>query len=168
MGCGPGTLALGLAHLFSEVVGVDPDPGMIAEAAREPARRGMGGTQGTPGDEVAVLTRAGFIGPHRHIVPSGQPLERTSDDVVAWVFSMPYAAPHLFGTRSDAFEADVRRLLRDVSPSGRFSERQLSTRVLVWRTRLAETWSGVPDGALGAASGRSSAHRHNHPRTTTT
>ncbi|MFE4513037.1 class I SAM-dependent methyltransferase [Kitasatospora sp. NPDC056783] len=34
VGCGPGTLALGLAHLFAEVVGVDPDAGMIAEARR--------------------------------------------------------------------------------------------------------------------------------------
>ncbi|MFF2143940.1 class I SAM-dependent methyltransferase [Kitasatospora sp. NPDC058190] len=34
VGCGPGTLALGLTHLFAEVVGVDPDDGMIAEARR--------------------------------------------------------------------------------------------------------------------------------------
>ncbi|MEU1286229.1 class I SAM-dependent methyltransferase [Kitasatospora sp. NPDC005856] len=34
VGCGPGTLALALAHLFGEVVGVDPDAGMIAEARR--------------------------------------------------------------------------------------------------------------------------------------
>lgn len=138
VGCGPGPLALDLAHLFSEVVGVDPDPGMIAEDAHEAARRGVGGTQGTPGDEVAVLTRAGFTGPHRHVVPGGQPLERTSADVVPWVFSMSYAAPHLFGTRSDAFEAEVRRLLRGVSPSGRFSEQQRSSEVFVWRRSLAE------------------------------
>ncbi|MBJ6641641.1 class I SAM-dependent methyltransferase [Streptomyces sp. DHE7-1] len=37
VGCGPGTLALPLSHLFAEVVGVDPDPGMIAEAARRSA-----------------------------------------------------------------------------------------------------------------------------------
>ena len=34
VGCGPGTVALRLAHLFAEVVGVDPDPGMITEAER--------------------------------------------------------------------------------------------------------------------------------------
>lgn len=34
VGCGPGVLALSLAHLFAEVVGVDPDPGMLAEAAQ--------------------------------------------------------------------------------------------------------------------------------------
>jgi SAM-dependent methyltransferase len=33
-GCGPGTLGLRLAHLFEEVVGLDPDPDMLAEAAR--------------------------------------------------------------------------------------------------------------------------------------
>ncbi|WTW92312.1 class I SAM-dependent methyltransferase [Streptomycetaceae bacterium NBC_01309] len=34
VGCGPGTIAVGLAHLFGEAVGLDPDPGMIAEARR--------------------------------------------------------------------------------------------------------------------------------------
>ncbi|KAA0916187.1 class I SAM-dependent methyltransferase, partial [Streptomyces apricus] len=43
VGCGPGTVALTLAHLFAEVVGVDPDRGMIDEAAREAAVRGLDG-----------------------------------------------------------------------------------------------------------------------------
>jgi SAM-dependent methyltransferase len=34
VGCGPGTLTLLLAHLFEGAVGVDPDPGMLTEAAR--------------------------------------------------------------------------------------------------------------------------------------
>src|SRR6476661_445003 len=34
VGCGPGTIALLCAHLFENVVGLDPDPGMLAEAAR--------------------------------------------------------------------------------------------------------------------------------------
>lgn len=227
VGCGPGTLGLSLARLFSEIVGVDPDSGMIAEARRQateaglirktrwvraraedlPAGLGMftvatfgqsfhwmdrdlvaatirdmlqpGGAlvhisdlkaetravgglpcpavpyaamedlvrhylgpvrragqgvlpHGTPGDEAAVLVRAGFSGPQRHVVPGGQALERSSDDIVAWVFSMSSSAPHLFGTRRDDFEAGLRRLLRDVSPSGRFSERQPSTEIFVW------------------------------------
>jgi SAM-dependent methyltransferase len=41
VGCGPGTLALGLAHLFGEVVGVDPDSGMLAEAGRRAAEAGV-------------------------------------------------------------------------------------------------------------------------------
>ena len=42
VGCGPGSLTLLLAPLFEEVVGVDRDPGMIAEAARQAAQRGVG------------------------------------------------------------------------------------------------------------------------------
>src|SRR5688500_17354833 len=34
VGCGPGTIALRLAHLFEEVVGLDPDAAMLSEAAR--------------------------------------------------------------------------------------------------------------------------------------
>ncbi len=228
VGCGPGTIALSLAHLFGEIVGVDADSGMIAEAGRGAARRGVGerarwvraraealpaglGTfsvatfaqsfhwmdrdlvaatvrdmlrpggslvhiadlktqppavdglphpavpyaavdvlvkrylgsvrragrgvlsHGTPGGEAEVYARAGFCGPRRLVVPGGQVLERTFDDVVAWVFSMSFSAPHLFEGRRDDFEADLRLLLREVSPSGRFSERAPSTEVFVWR-----------------------------------
>lgn len=52
VGCGPGTLALRLAHLFAEVVGVDPDQGMIAEAER----RGVEG--GPPATSRWVRTRS--------------------------------------------------------------------------------------------------------------
>lgn len=34
VGCGPGIVTLQLAHLFDEVVGLDPDPDMLAEAER--------------------------------------------------------------------------------------------------------------------------------------
>lgn len=241
VGCGPGTLALTLAHLFGEVVGLDPDDGMIAEAERGadaagvagktrwvraraeelpaglgsftvvtfaqsfhwmdqervaaavrdmlrpggalvhvsdlktedrttegtektegteglphpampydavgdlvkrylgPVRRAGQGTlpQGTPGGEAEVLERAGFGPARRCVVPGGQPLVRTIDDVVAWTFSMSFSAPHLFGTRLDDFETDLRHLLRDGSPTGRFSERQPGTEVFVWPRRRA-------------------------------
>jgi ubiquinone/menaquinone biosynthesis C-methylase UbiE len=42
VGCGPGRVTLLLAHLFEEVVGLDPDRGMIAEAERITAARGVG------------------------------------------------------------------------------------------------------------------------------
>ena len=41
VGCGPGTVAIGLAHLFGEIVGVDPDGEMIAEAQRAAAAAGV-------------------------------------------------------------------------------------------------------------------------------
>jgi SAM-dependent methyltransferase len=228
VGCGPGTLALPLAHLFREVVGVDPDPGMLAEAERDASGRGLTGRtrwvraraeqlpdglgeftvatfgnsfhwmdrarvaatvrgllrpdggafvhiadlktgarsaeglphpavpgaavadlvrrylgpvrragrgllpDGTPGGEDEVLARAGFPHRRRLVVPGGQPLERTVDDVVAGVLSMSYSAPHLFGERLGAFEADLRRLLHAASPAGLFSERQPSTEVRIW------------------------------------
>ncbi|MCM2391376.1 class I SAM-dependent methyltransferase [Streptomyces albipurpureus] len=229
VGCGPGTLALRLAEVFSEIVGVDPDSGMIAEAERGASEAGVAGKArwvraraeelpaglgtftvatfaqsfhwmdrelvamtvrgmlrpggalvhisdvktevrsvaglpypavpyaeidelvrqylgpvrragqgvllaGTPGGEAAVLARAGFSGPERRVAPGGQAWERTSDDVVAWAFSMSSSAPHLFGARRDDFESDLRQLLLESSPSGRFSERQPSTEVFIWRT----------------------------------
>ena len=41
VGCGPGIVALALAPYFSAVVGVDPDPEMLAEARRNAAQRGV-------------------------------------------------------------------------------------------------------------------------------
>lgn len=42
VGCGPGTIALRLAHLFADVIGLDPDADMLAEAARRAAELGIG------------------------------------------------------------------------------------------------------------------------------
>lgn len=228
VGCGPGVVTLRLAPFFEEAVGVDPDPGMLAEAnhrataagvanarwvrARaeelpadlgpfrvatfaqsfhwmdrdrvaatvlgmlEPGgalvhiahvhgerattdnvlapappyaaidalvRRYLGPTRragqgvlrhGSPGGEAAVLRRAGFLGPRHERVPANGVLPRSADDVVAWVYSQSGSAPHLFADRADAFEADLRRLLRDASPANRFAERPPDTEVFVWRT----------------------------------
>jgi SAM-dependent methyltransferase len=41
VGCGPGIVAVALAPLFTEVVGVDPDPEMLVEAARLAAESGV-------------------------------------------------------------------------------------------------------------------------------
>ncbi|MET8771772.1 methyltransferase domain-containing protein [Streptomyces sp. NPDC004658] len=238
VGCGPGTVTLPLAPLFREAVGVDPDPGMLAEAARGAASAGLADTtrwlrlraehlpaglgtfdvavfaqsfhwtdrervartvhgmlrpggalvhladlkterrttaglphpavpyaaiaglvrrylgpvrragrgllpQGTPGGEAAVLSGAGFAGPERHVVPGGQELVRTADDVVAWTFSMSFSAPHLFGADRPLFEADLRRLLLRASPESRFAERVPSTEVFVWRRpRQADSRAG--------------------------
>jgi diadenosine tetraphosphate (Ap4A) HIT family hydrolase/ubiquinone/menaquinone biosynthesis C-methylase UbiE len=42
VGCGPGTVTLRLAPLFEAVVGLDPDPGMLARASRAAAGRAAG------------------------------------------------------------------------------------------------------------------------------
>jgi SAM-dependent methyltransferase len=41
IGCGPGVLAVELAPAFAAVTGVDPDAGMLAEARRHAAERGV-------------------------------------------------------------------------------------------------------------------------------
>jgi len=218
VGCGPGSLALLLAPLFAEVVGVDPDPGMIAEArsvaiaqgvtnarwVEMPAEalpgelgsfqvatfaqsfhwmdrtrvavavRGMlqpegfwvhvaatthkgvtdagalaypqpprqeieelirgylgGSRTANPSGEDEVMTAAGFSGPRRLTVPA-HVHERSEDDVVASVFSLSWAAPHLFGERIDEFEAALRALLRRVSAEGRFAEQAREIDLVIW------------------------------------
>lgn len=233
VGCGPGTVALALAPMFAEVVGLDPDEGMLAEAGRQAVRRevtnarwvaaraedlpaGLGefrvvafaqsfhwtdrdrvaatvlamlepggafvhlgdlkdeagesvpsprppspshpappypefrelvrrylgpvrragrGTlpNGTPGREDLVLARAGFADFERHVVPAGQVVERSADDLVAWVFSRSDSAPHLFGDRLAEFERDLRALLRKASPDNRFAECLPATEIMTWR-----------------------------------
>lgn len=227
VGCGPGTVALRVAHLFAEVVGVDPDAGMLAEAERLASERGVAnasfvkrraeelpaglgtftvatfaqsfhwmdrlqvartvramlvprgafihvdtlqrklpaddtsmphpsapkesidalvrrylgpGTRAgqsvrttSPSGEDEVLREAGFTGPTVVSVPDGRALARSVDDVVAGVQSMSSSAPHLFGDRVAAFEADLRELLAEVSPSGLFSTRVPDVDLLIWR-----------------------------------
>ena len=225
VGCGPGTVALRLAHLFESVVGLDSDPEMLDEAARLAAERGIDNTrwvhmraeelpaglgtfrvvtfaasfhwmdrdavahavrrmldaggavvhvdnlyrvaarmdgrnridpgpdapfppepwdainalvqrylgagrragqsvrESSPNREDLVFRAAGFDGPEVVPVPGWGLVERRADDVVALVLSMSSSAPHLFGDRLPAFEADLRALLAEASPAGRFSVR---------------------------------------------
>jgi hypothetical protein len=58
---------------------------------------------------------------------------RSADEIVASVFSLSSAAPHLFGDRRQVFEAALRDLLAEVSPEGQFSEQMRETAIDVWR-----------------------------------
>lgn len=219
VGCGPGTLTLLLAPLFAAAVGVDADPGMVAEARRRdpdrrvtwrrtraeelpaglgtfrvvtfaqsfhwmdqprvaralrpvveqawvhvsaqtdrgedgddplphprppwaavdalitrwlgPVRRAGRGTlpDGTRGGEEDVLRAAGFRGPTRIEGAGPRVVIRTADEVVAAVFSHSGSAPHLFGDRLAAFEAELRAT---VGP-GPFAERMRAIDLVVWR-----------------------------------
>lgn len=228
VGCGPGSLALLVAHLFEHVVGVDADAGMVAEAERAAAERGitsaefvqmraeqLPGAFGTfrvvgfaqsfhwmdrprvaaavremlepggcvvqvdlwhsgpvhtadprspypsvpeaaidglrrrwlgpdrragqglrntsPGDEDEVFQRAGFAPEELVSVPDDRVLVRSVDDVVAWVLSTSSTAPHLFGDGLGAFVQELRALLLDVSPSGRFSASLAENRLRIRR-----------------------------------
>jgi SAM-dependent methyltransferase len=84
--------------------------------------------------EAEIYRAAGFVGPTRIEVP-GAVVVRSADEVVASVFSLSSAAPHLFGDRVRDFETALRELLAGTSPEGRFSEQMRETAVDVWRIR---------------------------------
>lgn len=159
-------MTLALAPLFAEVIGLDPDKDMLAEAGGQairrevtnarwvaaraeelPARRAGQGTilNGTPGREDLVLARAGFEAFDRHVVAGGQVVERDADDIVAWVFSFSYSAPHLFGDGLADFERDLRTLLRKASPDNRFTECLPATALMTWRKPPTATTPGIDD-----------------------
>lgn len=87
--------------------------------------------------EDEIYRAAGFDGPQR-IEVSGEVVERTSDQIVAGIFSLSSSTPHLFGERRAAFESDLRQLLHDANPSGIFSEQMREIAADVWRPRRAE------------------------------
>ena len=230
VGCGPGIIALTLAHLFSEVVGVDADVHMLEQAAQRSAERRitnarwvtmraedlpgdlgrfrvatfaqsfhwldrervaaaiftmlepggafvhvghwsmfgdhapetpypvpphdeiahlveryLGSTRragqgvlpaGTPDNEGAILTAAGFRGPDRVVLPGGEIVYLSVDDMIARTFSASGSAPHLFGSRRDAFEQDLTAVLRAASESGVFAEQIRDAELAIWRTPL--------------------------------
>lgn len=88
---------------------------------------------GTPGGEEAILRATGFDGPDRVEVAADRVLTRTEDQVVAAMFSLSYAAPHLFGVRVGDFETELRAILRATSRDGAFSERQREVALDVYR-----------------------------------
>jgi hypothetical protein len=96
-----------------------------------PVRRAGQGLlpHGTRGGEQDVMRAAGFTGPQRIAVTRGEVRTRTADEIVAAVFSHSGSAPHLFGDRLPAFEADLRRLLGD----GPFAERLSDVELAIWR-----------------------------------
>jgi SAM-dependent methyltransferase len=114
-----------------------PPTERIAELRRaylgEDRRAGQGIRNSSPSDEAAVFRAAGFVGPEVVVVPDGRTIVRSTDDLVAETFSMSSTAPHLFGDRLSEFEADLRRILAEVSPGGAFSLRLPDNELKIWR-----------------------------------
>jgi SAM-dependent methyltransferase len=96
--------------------------------------RGTGRSSLWDNREEEVYRAAGFDGPQRITVP-GEVVERTTDQIVAGIFSLSSSTPHLFGERRKAFESDLRRLLHDANPTGIFSEQMREIAADVWRPR---------------------------------
>jgi SAM-dependent methyltransferase len=87
----------------------------------------------TAEDEEDALRRAGFTGPTRIELDTARVVTRSADEIVAATFSLSGSTPHLFGADIARFEADLRALLDDASPDGRFSERTRPIALDVWR-----------------------------------
>jgi hypothetical protein len=82
-------------------------------------------------EDALVRTR---FGKPRVVWAEGRPdIVRDVDGVLAGYLSMSYAAPHLFGDRLHAFEADVRALLTERSPTGLFWDWPGDTEILLAR-----------------------------------
>ena len=250
VGCGPGKVALELAHRYDEVVGVDPDPGMLQEAARRadelavgharwiqargeeladlglaPARTVTFGTSWhwmdresvadavhdllEPGGSMVVIAHQvhgrprpegpgppiiphadvhalirrylgdrrrggrGFVTPpedtyedvfartrfggSRTVWAPGRPdLVRDVDGVISGFLSMSFSAPHLYGDRLEAFVADLRALLAERSPDGRFWDWPGDTEIVVAtkRDRAADVRRVAPSDQPGGRPGR--------------
>ena len=80
VGCGPGIVALELAHLFEEAIGLDPDAEMLAEAARLAADQGITTVRWVRGlaDEIPSLGLGTF-----RLVTFGQSYQWTDRRAIA-------------------------------------------------------------------------------------
>jgi SAM-dependent methyltransferase len=94
-------------------------------------RAGQSARNTSPSGEDEVFQAAGFAPEEIVLVPDGRVVERSIDDVVARVLSTSSTAPHLFGEQLAEFEADLRKLLADASPAGRFSVRLSDNRLRI-------------------------------------
>ncbi len=80
VGCGPGVLTVRLAHLFEDVVGLDPDAAMLSEAARAAEQRGLSNVRWV--QAVAEDLPAAATGLYR-LVTFGQSFHWTDEARVA-------------------------------------------------------------------------------------
>ncbi len=210
IGCGTGQLAIPFAPHFAEVVGYDPDPAMLAEAAAVAERAGVANARWVQGRDTDLERLSQEIGSVRmatfgrsfhwmerdailrtldqmiesngsvvicsdaeriwHIsgdwqhatqqvirrwlgdvrragsgtynvrhVPFTETLQASAfsdveyyqttverfpsiDDIVGYLYSTSFCSRHVLGDKQAAFEADLRRTLREINPEGHFSE----------------------------------------------
>lgn len=107
---------------------------LVASYLGSTRRAGRGSLPaGTPSAEDEVFRAAGFHGPQRVEIGTAREVTRTADEVVAAVFSLSSAAPHLFGSRLRDFERDLRALLGETASDGVYAERSCDTALDIWR-----------------------------------
>lgn len=85
LGCGPGTVALKVARLFEEVVGLDADHEMLVEAERLAAQRGVGNARWV---QMRAESLPGGLGQFRVITFAQSFHWMVRDQVAAAMFGM--------------------------------------------------------------------------------
>jgi ubiquinone/menaquinone biosynthesis C-methylase UbiE len=88
-------------------------------------------TPGTSETEEVIYRAAGFTGPERFEVPA-RTVQRTVEEIVASVYSLSSASPHLFGDRLEQFDTELRGLLVETAENGCFSEQMRSITLDIW------------------------------------
>ena len=131
-------------HRGIDTDAVLPHPRPPRSAIDELLQRYLGSSgrwgEGLPpnkGDREEEAWRAAGCTRLQRIEVAGQIVERTSDQIVAAIFSLSSSTPRLFGERRDGFEADLRRLLHQASPAGLFSEQMREIAADIWQPREA-------------------------------
>jgi ubiquinone/menaquinone biosynthesis C-methylase UbiE len=99
----------------------------------EHRRAGQGLRDTSPAGEDDIFQAAGFRPAIEVTVPDDRVLERSVEYIVANRLSTSGMAPHLFGDRLDEFTSQLRSLLQEASPTGRFSVRLSDNRLRIWR-----------------------------------
>lgn len=84
----------------------------------------------SPGNEDEIYRAAGFDGP-RDIELPGRVVHRSTQDIVASVYSLSSSTPYLFGHQLSAFDQDLRALLREAGDQ--FTERTHPVVLHLWR-----------------------------------
>jgi ubiquinone/menaquinone biosynthesis C-methylase UbiE len=130
LGCGTGQVAVPFAPHFAEVVGLDPDPSMLAEAARVAEEAGVGNARWVQGRDADLDQLSDEIGPLRlatfgrafHWMDQAATL-RALDRMIEADGGVVIASDaeriwHLSGDWQKATQAVIRRWLGDVRRAG--------------------------------------------------
>jgi SAM-dependent methyltransferase len=96
-------------------------------------RAGQGLAVSHPDGIEDALARTRFGRPERHYAPGRPDVVRDIDSVIAGYLSMSWSAPHLYGDELDRFRREVRDLLAERSPTGRFWDWPGDTEILLAR-----------------------------------
>lgn len=88
---------------------------------------------GTPGNEAPIIESVGFEQERTVRLPGGAAVDRSVEDVYAWVLSRSESAPHLFGDRLPQFRHELLLLLTHSAQDGAFREPQPDTILRIWR-----------------------------------